>query len=153
MIKILFICHGNICRSTMAEFVMKDLVVKAGLAQEIEVASAATSRDEIGSDTYPDTKKILKQHQVPYTSRRARQMTMADYQAYDYIVAMDRENLHGIQRIIGEDVAHKVSLLLAFAGEPRGEVADPWYTRNFNITYDDVLRGCEGLLRALPIAK
>ena len=145
MIKIMFVCHGNICRSTMAEFVMKDLVHKAGMDEQIFAASSACRRDEIGSDTHPGTKAKLRQMEIPFTKRRAVQLTQADYAEYDYIAAMDRENLRDIPRIVGEDTLHKVFLLLHFAGQER-EVADPWYTGNFDRTYDDVLRGCEALL-------
>lgn len=145
VIKILFVCHGNICRSTMAEFVMKELVRQAGLSAEVFAASAACRRDEIGSDTHPGTKAKLREKGVPFTTRAAVQITRADYDQYDYIVAMDEENLRDIPRITGPDSAHKVCLLLELAGERR-EVADPWYTGNFDRTYDDVLRGCEALL-------
>ena len=148
MIKIMFVCHGNICRSTMAEFVMKELVRRAGREAEIFVASAACRRDEIGSDTHPGTKAKLRQMGIPFTKRRAVQLTKDDYAAYDYIVAMDEENLRDIPRITGGDAAHKVHLLLEFAGEDRA-VADPWYTGDFDQTYEDVLRGCEGLLGSL----
>lgn len=149
MKKILFICHGNICRSTMAEFVMKDLVCKAGAEADFQIASAATSREEIGNDTHYGTKDVLKKHGVPFSSRRAVQMTRDDYAAYDLVVAMDKENLWGIKRIIGEDNLGKVHLLLEYAGEPGREVADPWYTGNFEVTYKDVLRGCKALLAEL----
>lgn len=147
MEKLLFVCHGNICRSTMAEFVMKHLVKQAGREDEFEIASAATSREEIGHDTHYGTKEKLREKGVPFTRRRAVQMTMQDYKYYDLIVAMDRENLWGIRRIIGEDKLGKVHLLLSYAGEPEGEVADPWYTGDFEATYVDVLRGCQGILQ------
>lgn len=149
MIKILFICHGNICRSTMAEFVMKDLVRKAGRQAEFEIASAATSREEIGHDTHYGTKEKLREKGVPFTPRKAVQMTKADYEYYDLIVAMDRENLWGIRRIIGEDTQGKVHTLLEYAWEACKEVADPWYTGDFEATYVDVLRGCQGMLAVL----
>ena len=148
MIKIMFVCHGNICRSTMAEFVMKDLVHKAGMDEQIFAASSACRRDEIGSDTHPGTKAKLRQMEIPFTKRRAVQFTQADYAEYDYIAAMDRENLRDIPRIVGEDTLHKVFLLLHFAGQER-EVADPWYTGNFDRTYEDVLLGCQGLLKEI----
>lgn len=148
MIKIMFVCHGNICRSTMAEFVMKDLVHKAGMDEQIFAASSACRRDEIGSDTHPGTKAKLRQMEIPFTKRRAVQLTQADYAEYDYIAAMDRENLRDIPRIVGEDTLHKVFLLLHFAGQER-EVADPWYTGNFDRTYEDVLLGCQGLLKEI----
>lgn len=146
MHKILFICHGNICRSTMAEFVMKDLAKKAGREKEFEIASAAISREEIGNDIHYGTKNVLHENGVPFESRRAVQMTQNDYRYYDLVVAMDKENLWGINRIIGFDRDNKVRLLLSYAGQPAGEVADPWYTGNFEATYEDVLQGCKGLL-------
>ena len=148
MIKIMFVCHGNICRSTMAEFVMKDLVHKAGMDEQIFAASSACRRDEIGSDTHPGTKAKLRQMGIPFTKRRAVQFTQADYAEYDYIAAMDRDNLRDIQRIVGEDTLHKVFLLLHFAGQER-EVADPWYTGNFDRTYEDIWQGCQGLLEEI----
>lgn len=147
MIKILFICHGNICRSTMAEFVMKHLVKEAGLEREFMIASAATSREEIGNDTHYGTKEKLREKGIAFTKRRAVQMTKQDYLDYDLLVAMDRENLWGIRRIAGSDTMGKVRLLLFYAGEPDGEVADPWYTGDFDAAYADVLRGCQGLLQ------
>lgn len=148
MKKILFICHGNICRSTMAEFVMKDLVRKAGREEEFHIQSAATHRDEIGSDTHYGTKEILKLKGVPFTPRHAVQMVKADYEKYDLIIGMDSENMTYIKRIIGEDTENKVHLLLSFAGEKRS-VADPWYTGDFDKTYDDVVKGCTALLQGL----
>lgn len=148
MKNILFVCHGNICRSTMAEFVMKDLVHKAGREEEFHIQSAATHRDEIGSDTHYGTKEILKLKGVPFTPRHAVQMVKADYEKYDLIIGMDSENMTYIKRIIGEDTKNKVHLLLSFAGEKRS-VADPWYTGDFDKTYDDVVKGCTALLQGL----
>lgn len=148
MKNILFVCHGNICRSTMAEFVMKDLVRKAGCEEEFHIQSAATHRDEIGSDTHYGTKEILKLKGVPFTPRHAVQMVKADYEKYDLIIGMDSENMTYIKRIIGEDTENKVHLLLSFAGEKRS-VADPWYTGDFDKTYDDVVKGCTALLQGL----
>ena len=150
MNKILFICHGNICRSTMAEFVMKDLVRKAGREKEFEIASAATSREEIGHDIHHGTKAILQAKGISFASRQAVQMTKNDYRYYDLIVAMDKENLWGISRIIDFDRDNKVKLLLSYAGESAGEVADPWYTGDFEATYRDVLAGCQGILDSYP---
>ena len=148
MKNILFVCHGNICRSTMAEFVMKDLVRKAGREEEFHIQSAATHRDEIGSDTHYGTKEILKLKGVPFTPRHAVQMVKADYEKYDLIIGMDSENTTYSKRIIGEDTENKVHLLLSFAGEKRS-VADPWYTGDFGKTYDDVVKGCTALLQGL----
>ena len=144
MIHIMFVCHGNICRSPMAEFVMRDLVEKAGLSQKIHIASSATSREEIGNGVHHGTRKILEKLSISCSGKRAVQLTKSDYDIYDYIVAMDNWNLSNIHRIIGEDTAQKVSLLLNFADG--GEVADPWYTGDFETTYRDVLAGCTGLL-------
>ena len=148
MIHILFVCHGNICRSPMAELVMKDLVRRRGLAGGYEIASAATSREEIGNPIYPPARRKLAAHGIPLEDHRARQMTPADYDRYDWIVAMDRANLRNIRRIIGGDPHGKVRLLLDFADRPGEEVADPWYTGDFDAAWQDVIRGCGGLLEA-----
>jgi len=148
MKKILMICHGNICRSTMAEFVMKDLVAKAGREHEFHIESAATSREEIGNDTHPGTKRKLTQMGVPFTRRRARQVTKADYDEFDYLVIMDHNNYRNLFRIIGDDPENKVYKLLEFAGK-NGDIADPWYTGNFDETWDDVLEGCQAMLEEL----
>ncbi|MBQ4087522.1 MAG: low molecular weight phosphotyrosine protein phosphatase [Clostridia bacterium] len=144
MIKIMFVCHGNICRSPMAEFVMRDMIEKDGLSSQITVASSATSREEIGNDIHHGTRKILEKHHIPFARRQAVQITRADYDSYDYIIAMDAWNARNLSRIIGEDTLHKVSLLMDFAGG--GEVADPWYTGDFDVTYRDVSAGCLGLI-------
>ena len=145
MHKILFICHGNICRSPMAEFVMKKLVSDMGLSHEFYIESAATSREEIGNPVYQPVRKLLAQHGIDTSGKTARQMTKADYDRFDYIVAMDRNNLRNMERIIGRDTEGKVSLLLHHAGIDR-DVADPWYTRDFEATWDDVNVGCKALL-------
>ncbi|WP_337553604.1 low molecular weight protein-tyrosine-phosphatase, partial [Acidaminococcus fermentans] len=145
MIKILFICHGNICRSTMAEFVMKELVRRNHLGDAYEIASVATSREEIGNDTHWGTKEQLELHHIPYTSRKARQMTREDYGYYDLLIGFDDENLREIRRIAGGDPDRKIHLLLDFTDHPR-EIADPWYTGDFVSTYRDVMDGCESLL-------
>ena len=148
MKKILFVCHGNICRSPMAEFVMKDLVQHAGLENEIFVASAACRRDEIGSDTYLGTREKLDEMGMPYEKRRAVQITKANYDSYDFIVAMDMENIRDLDRLSGGDPQKKICRLMEFAGEAR-DVADPWYTGDFDTTYMDVLKGCKALLKSL----
>ena len=127
---------------------MKDLVEKAGLSDCIYIESAATSKEEIGNDTHHGTKTKLIEMGVPFTKRKARQVTKADYQDFDYLVIMDQENLRGLNRIIGNDSEGKVHKLLAFAGKS-GDIADPWYTGNFDETWDDVLEGCTALLQKL----
>ena len=151
MTKILFVCHGNICRSPMCEFVMKDLVRRAGREGEIFVASAACRRDEIGANTYLGTREKLDEMGVPYEKRRAVQITRDDYDSYDLIVAMDMENMRDLDRLSGGDPKKKIRRLMEFAGEER-DVADPWYTGNFDVTYMDVLKGCKALLKSLPSA-
>ena len=148
MKKILFVCHGNICRSPMAEFVMKHLVREAGLADKILVESKALHRDEIGSDTHRGTRKVLRAHNIPFSKRRATLMTAADYSAFDYILGMDTENMHDLDRLTGGDPDGKVHRLLSYIDEER-DVADPWYTGNFDVTYRDVDAGCRALLQEL----
>ena len=145
MTRILFLCHGNICRNPMAEFVMKDLVAKAGRAAEFDIASAAVSTEEIGNDIYPPAKRTMTSHGVAFCRRVARQVTRGDYAHYDALICMDRSNLRWLDRIIGADTEGKVSLLMDHVGESR-DVADPWYTGDFEATYRDVLRGCTALL-------
>ena len=145
MIKILFVCHGNICRSPMAEFVMKDLVAKQGLCDWFEIASAATSTEEIGNPVYPPARRKLAEHGISCAGKTARQMTRQDYETFDYLVAMDHSNLRNMQRFVGTDPQHKVSLLMDYTGRPR-DVADPWYTGDFEATWQDVTAGCAGLL-------
>ena len=146
MIKVLFICHGNICRSPMAEFVMKDLVRKAGRAEEFSIASAATSTEEIGNPVYPPARRMLAAHGIDCTGKTARQLRKADYAQYDYLIGMDQTNFRNMQRMCGGDPDGKIHLLLDFTDRP-GQVADPWYTGDFQATWEDVLEGCEGLLR------
>ena len=148
MIKLLFVCHGNICRSPMAEFVMKDLVEKAGLASQFRIASAATSREEIGNPIYPPAKRKLKKMGVPFGDHRAVQMTRADYDRYDLLLAADSANVRNMTRIAGGDPDHKIRRLLDDCPRPR-DIADPWYTGNFDVTYDDIVEGCEALLDRL----
>ena len=148
MKKILFICHGNICRSPMAEFVMKDLVEKAGLEQEFHIASAATSTEEIGNPVYPPARRKLAEHGIDCSGKTARQLRRDDYGQYDFLVGMDRENLRGMHRICGGDPDGKLHLLLDFTDRP-GQVADPWYTGDFDATWRDVEAGCRGLLERI----
>ncbi|MCR5229645.1 MAG: low molecular weight phosphotyrosine protein phosphatase [Solobacterium sp.] len=148
MIKILFVCHGNICRSPMAEFVMKDIAEKNGLTGYFEIASAAVSTEEIGNPVYPPARKKLAEHGIGCAGKRARQMNMKDYRYYDYIIGMDTSNMYLMRRICGNDPDHKLSLLMDYTDRP-GSVADPWYTGDFDETWDDVKEGCEGLLAYL----
>ena len=145
-IRVLFVCHGNICRSPMAEFVMKDLVNQKGISDKFEIASAATSTEEIGNPVYPPAKRKLAEHGLTCDGKTARQMTKADYSYYDYIIAMDRYNLKNMTRFTGGDPDKKVSLLMEFTSRP-GDVADPWYTGDFDATWNDVYEGCSGVLR------
>ena len=145
MTRILFVCHGNICRSPMAEFIMKDLVRKAGLDWAYEIQSAAVSREEIGNPVYPPAARTLAAHDIPCSGHCARQMTKADYDTFDLLIGMDRDNLRRMQRITGGDPQNKYSLLLDWTGSG-ADVADPWYTGRFERTWDDVLAGCRALL-------
>ena len=148
MIKILFICHGNICRSPMAEYVLKDMVQKSGKQDEFYIDSAATSNEEIGNGVHHGTRRKLAQENIHCGNHRAVKLTKQDYYKYDYIIGMDTENIRNIGRIVGNDVDNKIYKLLDFAGET-GDIADPWYTGNFDVTYDDVVRGCKGLMKRL----
>ena len=148
MVKVLFICHGNICRSPMAEFVMKDLVKQAGLADQFEIASAATSTEEIGNSVYPPARRELQKHGISCAGKTARQITKRDYNYYDYLIAMDQNNLRNMRPFFGTDPEGKVSLLLDHAGIHR-DVADPWYTGDFTATWNDVQTGCQALLEEL----
>ena len=148
MTKILFICHGNICRSTMAEFVMKDLVRKADLAERFEIDSAATSTEEIGNGVHPGTRRKLAEKGVPCGEHRARQMTRGDYDRWDYLIGMDSANIRNMNRICGGDPDDKIRKMLTFAGSG-ADVADPWYTGDFEATYRDVCAGCRGLLEQI----
>ena len=171
MIKILFVCHGNICRSTMAEFVFKDMAIKRGFAvaglastesaspePDFDIASAATSREEIGNPVYPPTIRKLAEHgigtsenELGVSNKRARQITETDYDYYDLIIVMDHNNLRNMRRMFGSrvDTDGKVHLMLEYAGRPDEEVADPWYTGDFDATWDDVSKGCGGLLKQI----
>ena len=147
MKKILFVCHGNICRSPMAEFILKDMVKQAGLQDQFVIASAATSTEEIGNGVHPGTKRILDALGIASTGKRAVQMTAADYAAYDYLIGMDAANIRNMKKISGGDPDRKIWKLLDFASG--GDIADPWYTGNFDITYQDIVCGCRALLKEL----
>lgn len=146
MKKILFVCHGNICRSPMAEFVFAHLASKAGL--EVEVASAATSCEEIGNDTHPGTKNELSKHGVSFAPRKARQIRQSDYDSFDFIIGMDSANIANLRRFFGNKDKEKIFKLLSFCGDS-SDVADPWYTGDFEKTYDNISRACEALLNKL----
>lgn len=149
MVHILFVCLGNICRSPMAEFVMQHLVNEQGLTEQFQIASAATSTEEIGNGVHHGTREKMAEVGIACRSdKRARQMTRKDYDAYDYLIGMDSQNIRNMQRICGGDQQHKIHRLLEYAGET-GDIADPWFTGNFDVTYDDILRGCQGLLRKI----
>ena len=152
MTKILLICHGNTCRSPMAEFIMKDLVRKAGLSAQVQIDSAATSREEIGNPIYPPAQRQLRAHGVAFDDHRARQMTRQDYADYDLLIGMDTQNLRNMQRICGGDPDGKLRLLLAYTGQTRS-VADPWYTDDFDAAWQDIAFGCRALLEALTLSQ
>ena len=148
MTKLLFVCHGNICRSPMAEFVMKDLVRQSGLEWKYEIASAATSSEELGNPVYPPARRKLAEHGISCAGKSARRLTKDDYDEYDLLVGMDRMNFRNMHRICGGDPEGKIHLLMDYT-ERSGEVADPWYTGDFEETWQDVLEGCRGLLEQL----
>ena len=148
MKKLLFVCPGNICRSPMAEFVMKALVQEQGLSYRYEIASAATSTEELGNPVYPPARRMLAAHGISCAGKTARQMTKQDYAYYDLLIGMDHANLRNMRRICGGDPEGKLHLLLDYTNRP-GEVADPWYTDDFQSTWEDVTEGCQGLLKAL----
>jgi len=145
MIKILFVCHGNICRSPMAEFVMKDLVEKAGLEARFYIESAAVSAEELGNPVYPPARRELAAHGISCDGKTARQMSRADYDRFDLLVCMDTSNLRRMERICGGNPKGKLSRLLDHTDHP-GDVADPWYTGDFTATWQDVCSGCTALL-------
>ncbi len=143
MIKLLFVCHGNICRSPMAEYVMKDMVRKAGLEHMFHIESAATSTEEIGNSVYPPARRKLAEHGIDCHGHAARQLKKKDYDEFDMLIGMDDANIRNMQRICGGQ--DKISMLLDYTGRP-GSVADPWYTGDFEATWQDVEQGCRGLL-------
>jgi len=148
MKKILFVCLGNICRSPMAEFVMKDMLKRSGLSGSVAVASAATSAEEMGNPVHPGTRRKLSEHGISCAGKTARQLTRRDYDAYDYLIGMDEGNMRSMRRLFGGDPKGKLVKLLSFCGE-NADVADPWYTGDFEATWLDVNRGCEALMHEL----
>lgn len=146
MTKILFVCHGNICRSPMAEFVLKDLVKKAGIEREFYIASAATSTEEIGNPVHYGTRNKLKEYGISTEGKRAVQLKKEDCEKYDYFLGMDQANIRNMKRILGTEANGKIFRLLDFTDNP-GDIADPWYTGNFDLTYKDVMEGCENFLQ------
>ena len=148
MKKLLFVCHGNICRSPMAEFVMRDLVERAGLGDRFEIASAATSGEEIGNPVYPPARRKLAEHGIGCDGKTARRLVQEDGRRYDLLIGMDRANFRDMRRICGPEAGEKLRLLLDDTDRP-GDVADPWYTGDFEATWRDVLAGCRGLLERL----
>ena len=148
MHRILFVCLGNICRSPMAEMILKDMVRQRGLDGEFEIASCATSTEEIGNPVYPPARAELARRGVKCEHRAARQLTKADYDKYDLLIGMDESNIRNMKRMLGGDPKGKIRKMMEFAGS-HADVADPWYTGGFDVTYRDIVKGCEGLLKAL----
>lgn len=148
MTKIMFVCLGNICRSPMAEFVFKKMISEQGLGKDFIVCSSATSTEEIGNPVYPPAQIELKKHSISCEGKRAVQLKKSDYDNYDYFICMDDSNMRNILRIFGSDPDNKVSKLLQWAGSEKS-VADPWYTGNFAVTYDDIVTGCTAIIEKL----
>jgi protein-tyrosine phosphatase len=145
MTRIMFVCHGNVCRSPMAEFVMKKIVAERGKSTDFEIASSATSTEEIGNDIHPGTRRMLDKYGVPYSRREAVQLEKRDYEKYDLFIGMDSANVRNMHRIFGSDPDGKIIRLLDLTDEKR-DVADPWYTGNFEETWQDINKGCEALI-------
>ena len=146
-IKVLFICHGNICRSVSAEYIFNKLIRERKVEDDFTVDSAATSTEEIGNPIYPPMERALRNHNIPIGDHRARQVKRSDYEKYDLIIAMDEENMYYLGRILGEDTEGKVHYLMEYTDDPHAKIEDPWYTRDFEKAYQDIRRGCEGLLK------
>ena len=147
--RILFVCHGNICRSPMAEYVFKDIVKKAGREEEFCIASAAVSREAVGGDIYYDAKAALREHGIPFSKHRAHQVTEEEMRSYDLVIIMDESNRQYIKRMFGEKYREKVHLLMEYTGRSRS-VSDPWYTDDYDTAIQDILAGCKALYAALP---
>ncbi|MEE1031293.1 MAG: low molecular weight protein-tyrosine-phosphatase [Ruminococcus sp.] len=145
MINVLMICHGNICRSPMAEFVLKDIVKKRHLDSQFHIESAATSYEEIGNPVYPPARRELAKHGISCEGKQARKLVKRDFQEFDYLIAMEEYNLRNIRREFGQELAGQVKLLLDYTDEP-GDIDDPWYTGNFTKTYEEIVKGCQGFL-------
>ena len=152
MIKVLFVCLGNICRSPMAEFIFKDMVKKCGLEKDFFIDSAATSFEEVGNVLYYGAQDKLDEKGIPYTNHKARRITEEDYKRFDYIIGMEERNISNIKRIVGKDVDNKVFRLLDFSNNPR-DISDPWYTGNFEVAYNDIVEGLESFLEFIKIKK
>ena len=152
MKRILFVCHGNICRSPMAEFIMKKLVEEAHLQDSFHIASAATSTEELGNSVYPPARRKLAEHGISCDGKTARQLTQRDYEKYDLLIGMDSYNIRNMKRMCGGDPEGKIRMLMDYTNRP-GEVADPWYTGDFNATYRDCMAGCKRLIQRLENAE
>lgn len=148
MIKVLFVCHGNICRSPMAEFIMKKLVSEAGVEDLFHIESAATSSEELGNPVHPPAGRKLSEHGIDCSGKRARRINISDYDKYDLLIGMDHANMRNMQRVFGNDPDGKLHMLMDYT-ERGGEVADPWYTDDFDTAWNNIYEGCEGLLRHL----
>ena len=149
MTKILFVCHGNICRSPMAEFVFRDMVAQAGLEEAFEIASAATSAEELGNPVYPPVRRLLREHGIDCSGKTARRIRRSDYDDYDLLIGMDEENLWAMRRCFHGDPDGKLHNMLEYAGRPHDAIADPWYTRDFTRSWEDIYEACLGMLDSL----
>lgn len=151
MIKICFVCHGNICRSVSAQYILQDMVNHQNIADDFTIDSAATSTEEIGNQIYPPMKAALKQKGIPIGSHRARQLARSDYGKYDLIIGMDEENMYYMHRILGDDPENKIHYLMEYTDQPDAKIEDPWYTRRFTLCANQIEEGCRGLLDHLSI--